>query len=159
MNENIEVWKKIFNGNYEVSNFGNVKSNKYINPRLLKPDKSTGYYRVFINKKWFLVHRLVAVNFIENINNKPQVNHINAIKTDNRVENLEWCTASENQIHAFKKGITKKAKGEKHYFSKLKKSDILMIRNSNLKQKELSKIYKVSQSSISNIKKEKSWKF
>ncbi len=62
----------------------------------------TGYLRVTINKKYYSIHRLVAEKYIPNPNNKPQVNHINGIKTDNRVENLEWVTRSENQIHSYR---------------------------------------------------------
>ena len=98
---NQEIWKPIKNyeGLYEVSNLGNVKGLK--RNKILKPNITrTGYYLVRLydknhKSKSFLIHRLVAEMFIPNINNKKTVNHKNEIKSDNRVENLEWLTTKE----------------------------------------------------------------
>ena len=99
--------KKLIKGyeNYSVSTEGvvvNEKSNKILNLHI----SNRGYERVTLSKnnktKKFSIHRLVADTFIPNTENKPQVNHINEIKTDNRVENLEWVTQSENTLHSIK---------------------------------------------------------
>jgi hypothetical protein len=68
-----------------------------------------GYYRVGLTnshgKKLFFIHRLVALTYLPNTDNKPQINHINGIKTDNRLENLEWNTREENMQHAYSNGL------------------------------------------------------
>ena len=93
--------------NYAVSNLGNVKNTK---TGKLKSygDNGKGYLHVSLwsnNKDTYrYIHRLVALAFIPNPENKPCVNHINGDRKDNRVENLEWCTYKENNNHASKYG-------------------------------------------------------
>lgn len=108
-----EIWKQIEEyPQYMISNMGRVKSLgcyrkgknnsiRYFSERILKPDiQPNGYLKIGIwnengYKKYF-VHRLVSMHFIPNPENKPCVDHINTDRTDNRVENLRWCTQSEN---------------------------------------------------------------
>ena len=102
-NENEEIWKDVvgYEGLYQVSNNGRVKSLKFGKEKILKPGKlKNGYLRVNLCKnekqKHFLVHRLVALTFITNPNNLPDVNHKDENKENNRVENLEWCDCKYN---------------------------------------------------------------
>ena len=108
-------WRPVkgFEGLYEVSNLGQVKSlnyNRTKGTKILKLGMGTnGYLRVnlYKNGKGYAkkVHRLVASAFIPNIDNKPQVNHIDGDKTNNRASNLEWVTGKENINHAYNTGL------------------------------------------------------
>lgn len=99
------IWKPLFN-NYDISNTGQIYNKN--TDHILKPklDKD-GYYRVSLDyqpikdgiryRKSYLINRLVALTFLENPNNYPEVHHINIIKTDNNVNNLQWVSSSKNQ--------------------------------------------------------------
>ena len=99
----VEIWKDIegYEGLYQVSNLGRVKSLKFGKERIFKGTKNEGgYLQVTLYKeekiKKYCIHRLVAQSFIPNPNNLPEINHIDEIKANNRVENLEWCDRKYN---------------------------------------------------------------
>jgi len=157
-----ELWKE-FNG-YHVSNFGRVKSFKYKKPRILKPRISLDYLRVELcfdgKHKLFSVHRLVALAFIPNPENKPEVNHIDGNKLNNHISNLEWVTASENTRHSVDTGLKIAPQGEEHYKAKLTNEQVQHIRNNpgGLKGCELAKMFGVGRATISEIQHGKKYK-
>lgn len=106
---NLELYDvKDYESSYKISKEGVVVSFLIPNkPRILRQNNMRGGYKRVVlckdgMKKQWAVHRLVAFQFIDNPNNKPCVNHKNGNPSDNRVENLEWCTISENAIHSFR---------------------------------------------------------
>lgn len=173
---NTEVWLPVvgYEGYYEVSSLSRVRSvERVVNEGkkgaylakgvVLRPGLGgTGYYTVSLCGKSYKLHRLVAIAFIENPLNKDFVNHKNGIKTDNRIENLEWCTSVENNRHAFASGLKPNTMGENHWLSKLNPQKVKQIRkyySGNIyTQIELCKMYSLSPCTINNVVHFKSWK-
>lgn len=179
-----EIWKDIqgYENEYAVNSKGEVKSkqriksnkwNEFTKPAQMLKGRMTkkGYLTVVLYQKGkpktFPIHRLVAQTFIPNPENKPQVNHINGIKTDNRVENLEWVTNEENRIHAVQNGFVAKPnprKGEDTYNHKLSKEDVEFIRQNYIKGDKnfgggaLGRKFNVSSSLIVLIAKNLRWR-
>jgi len=154
-----EVWKDIkgYEGNYKISNFGRIESVRY--GRILKQTvnhKGYKYVSISYNKKvsTYRVHRLVAIAFIDNKENKPQVNHINGIKTDNITDNLEWMTSEENVKHAVRCGLIK---------SELSSIEVISIRalhkECGYTKQRLSDMFRVSSNTIRSIIDFKTWKY
>ena len=118
-----EYWKPVvgYEGHYQVSNFGRVKSIKFGKEIILKQHIRRGYYSVVLSKngilKRYSVHRLVAEAFIDNTDNLPQVNHKDENKLNNSVDNLEWCDSEYNNNY----GTRNKRVSEKMTNGKLSK--------------------------------------
>jgi hypothetical protein len=115
----MEEWRQTYiREDYEISNLGRVRRKKRgpVNKRVFSEPYSyikhrlcnNGYCRVKVNRKEYGMHRLVAIAFIDNPYDKPDVNHIDGNKQNNNVINLEWVTKSENMLHAFNAGLYKK---------------------------------------------------
>lgn len=164
--------------NYMISESGEIVSLSYMKylpqnggwfrtkEKILKPSIiSTGYYAVvLINKNGRshkTIHRLLAETFIPNPNNKCDVNHKDGNKLNNKLSNLEWCTRSENIIHAHRNSLFNPAKGEKNGNSKLtnhKVEEVFKLKNLGFSQDEIAKKMCVNQTTISNILLKKTWK-
>ncbi len=143
------------NENYFVSKCGEVYSNKQGIVKLMKPYKTKcGYLRLSLNfkkleRKNFLVHRLVAITYLPNPENKPFLNHKDGNKTNNSVSNLEWCTNAENVSHAYINGLMDR---------RLSKSEAMEVFLSKETYKKLSEKFNLTQSCIHDIKKKITYK-
>ena len=171
-----ENWKIIEEfPTYLISNYGNIKILKTLENR--KTNINSGYELIVLDENGVkysrLVHRLVAQAFIPNLENKPCVNHLNGIKTDNRVENLEWVTYKENIEHAVKTGLIDHSKrknpshklhprDEDNKLTKANKEQVIEMRkmydSGDYVLRELSDKFGMSISVIWRIVTRKTWK-
>lgn len=172
-----EIWYDLveFNGFYVINHSGEVKSKSTTSNRcgrkpsgrVLKTSiTNVGYRTVGLSingkQKRRSIHRLLAITFIPNPENKRCVNHIDCDRLNNDLSNLEWATYSENNSYAFKVGGQRKYIGEKHSQNILTEKDVLEIRKNYQKHKVtmpmLAKKYNVSRGAIQGVLLRKSWK-
>lgn len=169
-----ELWKPIDGFYNEVSNFGRVRSvtheagnGKIYQGKILKPViTKSGYVNVSLvtgndeTRVTKRVHRLVADAFCKNPDDKDEINHKDGSKENNRAENLEWVTRSENEQHAYANNLVKVLKGSKKPCAKLNEEDIRNIRieyENGCLQIELAERYGVARQTISSIVNRKAW--
>jgi len=171
-----EIWKPVvgYEGFYEISNLGRLKSLRcwahgkicYLkSPKIIKTfiNPTTGY-ECFVFGEWgrfktmrFNIHRLVAMSFIPNPYNLPEIDHVDGNKLNNRVDNLEWVTRETNIQRAFKLGLIPIQRGEECHNAKLNNELVLMIFNSKTGPRKLSRELGLSYSSVNGIKNGSSW--
>jgi len=169
-----EVWKKIPNySKYDCSNMGNIRTHNWKGSKQTKVMKpaydGSGYLRTVLIRDdgkyhTIKVHRIVGQTWVSNPHNKPEINHINGIKDDNRAENLEWVTRQENNAHAQENGLQYVLKGEEIGNSILKEEQVIEIREyvksapKYYGRKALAKKYGVSEGTIKDIVSGKTWR-
>lgn len=162
-----EIWLPIsgFNGRYEVSNLGRFKTNRYKGRDVVKimttSNDSDGYQIITLLGKTFKAHRLVALQFINNNEDHPQVNHIDGDKRNNKASNLEWCTAKQNVMHSHKTGLKIPTRGSDCSWSILNEStvkEILLKHSLRMKQRDIATLYGVSYKLVNSVIKRRIWK-
>lgn len=157
-----EIWKDIegYKGSYQVSNLGGFKKDGILQKGYI----SSGYKCFSLTKdgvrKAGFIHKLMAQAFIPNPKNYKVVNHKNGVKTDNFLDNFEWCNKSHDVKEAYRLGLLvfKGRKGESNPMHKLSDFDILLIRkelSSGKTQKEITRDFRISQAQVSFIKNNK----
>lgn len=177
-----EKWRHAvgFSDKYYVSNMGRLLTmsahGKPNNPAIMKPCQSFdkrrsehrqgryGYMKTAMDGQTVAAHRIVAQTWIPNSENKPFINHINGNKTDNRAENLEWCTGSENIKHAFRTGLMKKVIGENHHAARLTNEQVRQFKwewahDRKMTRKQYAEALGVSEAAIKDIIRGRSWKW
>jgi hypothetical protein len=167
----VTEWRNIkgYEGVYEVSNTGLVRSldrvdrlNRFKKGVIKAPcDNGKGYLCVNLKchgkQAQKSVHRLVAITFIPNPDNLPEVNHIDCDKANNHVDNLEWCTVSDNKKHAFRNGLNKQLKGTDNPQHTLTREEVIFIRNNakpydkKYSYAELARKFNVSEPTIKQV--------
>ncbi len=171
-----ETYKDIlgYENLYQVSNLGNVKSlpksdGNGNRERLLKLEvcakNHTSYYRVSLSKNGvvnrYQVHQLVAQAFIQNLDGKPLVNHIDNNPSNNQVCNLEWCTAKENRLHAATQNRLPRLSGENNGNAKYTARLINIIRSrhkNGMTQTDIAKMFNIPQPTVSVIVRKIQWR-
>lgn len=177
-----EKWKEL-EGNreiYLISDQGNIRTKTRPGARgtivqghsLITHENSSGYLRADIHLKGepkgksYFVHRLVAEKFVPNYDNKPFINHKDGNKHNNSAKNLEWCTRSENEKHAWKTGLKSDiaTKGEAHGMHKLTAADVSYIRKNHIrnggsmKTGDFAKQFHVKPQTITDAVSKRTWK-
>ncbi len=172
----MEVWKDVvdYEGHYRVSTLGVIKSvdrvkicgwggAQHVYQKVLKASRSRkGYFLVGLSKNGvrttYSVARIVAKTFLPNPDKKPEVNHKNGIKTDNRIDNLEWATSRENARHAVRTGLRVPVRGSQQGPSKLKEGQVIQIKKEpHTKRAILAHRYGVTIHTIDGIRAGRLW--
>lgn len=170
-----EKWRRAvgFSERYYVSNMGRIFTTsahgKKDNPTIMKPARSFDkrrnsweYYKTAMDGRSIVVHRVVAATWIPNPDGKPFVNHKNGDKADNRAENLEWCTTSENILHAYRTGLEQKALGQRHHAAKMTDEQVRQFKhewahNRKMSRKQYAEKLGVSEATLKDIIRGRSW--
>lgn len=161
---------KGYEESYQINDFGRIFTKRrlvgnqiYYGRELIPQITKDGYLKVTLSKdgesKKFYLHRLVAIQFLDNPDNLPQVNHIDGNKLNNQVSNLEWCTKQENQNHAVRTGLMQR--GQNRPSAKLTEEQVLEIYKLKgiLKAQDIAKQYGVSKNTINCILRGSKWNY
>lgn len=165
----MEQWKSLkgivdCGDNYEISNLGNVrnvKTKKLRTPQL----RDNGYLATMLSYKGkvknYLIHRLVALAFIPNPENKPMVNHLDGIKINDWVDNLEWSTGKENSDHAYENGLANN-RGSNNVMARLTESDVVEIKKllvQNVLHEDIAERFSIAKTAIAKIQRGERWAY